>query len=88
VIYKIELNREELNLLKSIVKHNTKLCFETLSEVKKNWDDVRPMLDYTWEHVFLIDKLDRARPSIRKDNLAFFGNFENKESIEDFYKSQ
>lgn len=81
------MTKQELDLIKSIVKNATKQCFETLSDERKAWSDVKPILNLTGEFVFLMDKLDRVNPTIVKDNLTFYGNFENKETKEEFYKN-
>lgn len=86
--YNIEIKKEELSILKEAVSSYTKMVFDTLKEQRKEWFESKALMDEVVKCIDIKDKLDRVRPVIRKDNLTFYGNFEDKEDMETFYKTQ
>ena len=87
MIHKIELTKTELENLKKIVNHTVSMIIDDLKEERKQWYDPKPLAEYWWEMLDIKEKLLHSKPVIRRDNLSYYGNYEDKPSPEEYYKS-
>lgn len=85
VKYNVELDKAELECLKTIVNKTISDLLDAIKDSRKQWIDPKELIDKWWEALNIKNKLLSCMQVVKKDNLTYYWNY--TENIEEFYKT-
>lgn len=85
VKYNVELDKAELECLKTIVNKTISDLLDAIKDSRKQWIDPKDLIDKWWEALNIKNKLLSCMQVVKKDNLTYYWNY--TENIEEFYKT-